>query len=136
MTSAGKTLTTNEYSKLSGISVSTVTKMLRAGKLNGQKINGKWAIDAAQSPSNAEQPQNNNHRNAPSVIEQAAQTRASGMGETYDIDTFTNMTYLTEKGVRQWVKNGRLSGRVDPSGNITVDADNLDRPEFRHLIRK
>ena len=46
------------------------------------------------------------------------------------------MTYLTEKGVRQWLASGRLSGRLDPGGKGVVDAANLDRPELRHLIRK
>jgi hypothetical protein len=46
------------------------------------------------------------------------------------------MTYLTEKGVRQWLKTGRLSGRAGADGKVRVDAANLDRPELQHLIRK
>ena len=46
------------------------------------------------------------------------------------------MTYLTEKGVRQWLASGRLTGRLNPGGEGVVDAANLDRPELRHLIRK
>ena len=137
MTSAGNTLSTNEYSKISGLSISTITKMLRKGELRGQKIGGKWAIDASETQQfNAGGDQTNNHQkdSEKPAAKQTAVTKPSN-NETYDIDTFTSMTYLTEQGVRQWVKNGRLSGSVDNSGNLLVDADNLNRPEFRHLIR-
>jgi len=46
------------------------------------------------------------------------------------------LTYLTEKGVRQWLKAGRLSGRPGADGKVLVDTANLDRPELQHLIRK
>lgn len=137
MTSAGNTLSTNEYSKISGLSVSTITKMLRKGELRGQKIGGKWAIDTSETQQfNAGGDQTNNHKqdSVKPATKQTAATKPSD-NDTYDIDTFTRMTYLTEKGVRQWVKNGRLSGSVDDSGNLSVDADNLNRPEIRHLIR-
>ena len=139
MTSAGKTLTTNEYSKISGISVSTITKMLRDGSLKGQKVNGKWAIDAnqAQPPqSSTGQPKKKVRQTEPPAANPSTSTQASSGNRAYDVDTFTQMTYLTEKGVRQWVKNGRLTGIVDAKGNVLIDADNLDRPEIRHLIRK
>ena len=38
------TLTSAEFSKRTGIAVSTVTQMLRQGKLRGEKRGGKWAI--------------------------------------------------------------------------------------------
>lgn len=139
MTSAGETLTTSEYSEISGISITTITKMLRDGKLKGKKINGKWAIDASQMqqpPSIADQAHNKGSQKAPPAIEPATPAKASGGNKTYDVDTFTRMTYLTEKGVRQWVRSGRLSGSVDTQGNVSINADNLDRPEIRHLIRK
>jgi hypothetical protein len=56
--------------------------------------------------------------------------------KTVDVDAFVQMTYLTEKGVRQWLKTGRLSGRAGADGKLRVDAANLERPEFQHLIRK
>ena len=137
MTSAGNTLSTNEYSKISGLSVSTITKMLRKGELQGQKIGGKWAIDASEAQQiKADGDQTNNRKQdcVNPATKQTAATKPSD-NETFDIDTFTRMTYLTEQGVRQWVKDGRLSGSVDDSGNLLVDADNLNRPELRHLIR-
>jgi hypothetical protein len=138
MTSAGKTLTTSEYSKISGISVSTITKLLRKGKLRGQKINGKWAIDAIESQKmelKESQSVKTGQHESPPAVEQAAPSPPSRC-KTYDVMTFTNMTYLTENGVRQWLKTGRLSGSIDEHGNLLIDADNLDRPEMRHLIRK
>jgi hypothetical protein len=56
--------------------------------------------------------------------------------KAYDVETFVQMTYLTEKGVRQWLKTGRLSGRTGADGKVQVDTANLDRPELQHLIRK
>ncbi|WP_419663807.1 uncharacterized protein Dvar_40290 [Desulfosarcina variabilis str. Montpellier] len=137
MTSAGNTLTTNEYSKISGLSVSTITKMLRKGELQGQKIGGKWAIDASQTqPTESGTGQTSAAAlKSPTPAPQSTPPPKSFDNKTYDVDTFTQMTYLTEQGVRQWIKNGRLSGSVDDSGNLLVDADNLNRPELRHLIR-
>ena len=137
MTDAGKTLTTSEYAKLTGTSVSTITKMLRQGKLRGEKRSGKWAVLPDQAPDNkaAADKASTPSGNAPlppadgPIPTQPAKTR------TYDVRTFAQMTYLTEKGVRQWFRIGRLTGRVDPDGTILLDAANFDRPELRHLIR-
>jgi hypothetical protein len=57
-------------------------------------------------------------------------------GKAYDVETFAQMTYLTEKGVHLWLKIGRLSGSTGTDGKVRVDAANLDRPELQHLIRK
>ena len=137
MTDAGKTLTTGEYSKLSGVSVSTITKQLRKGALSGRKINGKWAIDASEVQNLDARPKSvsTNQKAQVSAGKKAPPSKPSG-GKAYDVTTFSRMTYLTEKGVRLWLKTGRLSGSVDEAGNPLVDADNLDRPEMRHLVRK
>jgi len=138
MTDAGKTLTTREYSQISGIAVSTITQMLRKGTLRGKKINGKWAIDASEGQKiNATDGNTKKkaEKKADPHAEQTPSLKPSG-GKAYDVETFVRMTYLTEKGVRQWLKIGRLSGAVDASGNAMVDADNLQRPALRHLIRK
>jgi excisionase family DNA binding protein len=137
MTSSGNTLTTNEYSKISGLSASTISKMLRKGKLRGQKVGGKWAIDASEAQQiqfGAEQT-NKQGQETPKPVYKEATPPKTANNKTYDLETFTRMTYLTEQGVRQWIKTGRLSGSVDDNGNLLVDADNLDRPEIRHLIR-
>ncbi len=134
MADNGKTLTTSEFSQMTGIAVSTVTQMLRQGKINGEKRNGKWAIyeSALQNQSGVTK-----------IDRGDASTRLGPIFETptdsgkaYDVETFARMTYLTEKGVRQWLKTGRLSGRTDTGGKMLVDATNLDRSELRHLVRK
>jgi excisionase family DNA binding protein len=131
MTDAGKMLTTSEYAKLTGVSVSTVTKMLRQGKLRGEKHSGKWAI----LPDQAADKGKTSTGNAPVPPTGGPIPTQPAHARTYDVRTFAQMTYLTEKGVRQWFRNGRLFGRVDPDGTILLDAANLNRPELRHLIR-
>ena len=138
MTDADNTLTTSEYSKISGITVSTIAQMLRQGKLRGKKLNGKWAIDASEVQkikTTAVKTNNTTENKGVLSADQTPSVNPSGV-KVYDVETFVRMTYLTERGVRQWLKSGRLSGTVDNGGNAAVDADNLERPEFRHLIRK
>jgi excisionase family DNA binding protein len=122
MTETAKTLTSAEFSERTGLSVATVTKMLRQGTLRGEKQGGKWAIFESEAT------------NFASISDTPAAT--SARSETYPIETFVQMTYLTEKGVRQFLKTGRLSGGVDDQGRLMVDAANLKRPELRHLIRR
>lgn len=130
MTDIGETLTTAEFSKMTGISVNALGKMLRRGKLRGEKHKGKWAILASELQNVTVGPKKNQ---TPSS---ATSNRSAPSATAYDIETFVQMTYLTEKGVRRWLKTGRLSGGIDTGGKILVDAANLDRPELSHLIRK
>ncbi|WP_372681878.1 helix-turn-helix domain-containing protein [Desulfosarcina sp.] len=129
-----KTLTTAEFSHMTGISVSTITRMLRRETIRGVKRSGKWAIYECelQHPAVAA-PKDPGGISA--GVEPDFKTPAAAT-QTYDVDAFVQMTYLTEKGVRQWLKTGRLSGRAGADGSLRVDAANLDRPEFRHLIRE
>lgn len=129
MTDIGKTLSTTEFSKMTGISVATLGKMLRRSKLRGEKHNGKWAILASEL-------QNVAVVSKKDPTPTSTKRTSAAAAKTYDIETFVQMTYLTEKGVRQWLKTGRLSGGTDTGGKVLVDAANLDRPELRHLIRK
>jgi len=128
-----KTLTTSEFAKLSGIPVGTVTQMLRQGKIRGQKRGGKWAIPADEikigTPAASTAPGN------PSAASSSAPSPSAATGKGFDIETFARMTYLTENGVRQWLKIGRLSGSPGADGQLKVDAANLERPELKHLIR-
>ena len=132
MSATVKTLTTAEYAKRSGLSVSTVTKMLREGTLRGEKRSGKWVIfetDAATpvtaAPATA---------SAPAKAPAAAPAKPA-TGEKYTLETFAQKTYLTETGVRQYLKAGRLTGGVDETGRQMVDAANLTRSDFKHLVR-
>lgn len=134
MTDIGKTLTTGEFSQMTGIAVSTITQMLRQGQINGEKHSGKWAIYESELQ-NKTVVTKKDRRQSSASLGPIFDTPANA-GRTYDIETFVQMTYLTEKGVRQWIKTGRLSGSTDAGGKVRVDAANLDRPELRHLVRK
>ncbi len=130
-----KTLSSVEVSKITGIAVSTINKMLRDGKLRGEKRSGKWAIfqEALNSEAIAKL-----KKTAPPSAATAAKANAPGSssgGKHYDVASFARMTYLTENGVRQWLKTGRLSGGTGADGKPFVDATNLDRADLQHLIR-
>ena len=129
-----KTLTTAEFSKMSGISVSTITQMLRRDKIRGEKRSGKWAIFESELQHPAVACQKKSGKLSAS-LEPRLKTQVDA-ANAYDVETFVQMTYLTEKGVRQWLKTGRLYGRTGADGKVWVDAANLDRPELQHLIRK
>ena len=134
MSENDKTLTTGEFSQITGIAVSTITQMLRRGKIRGEKRSGKWAIYKNELQNAAVVTPNNRKSKSTSV--DLVSNPPSVSPKTYDVDAFVQMTYLTEKGVRQWLRTGRLSGRAGADGKVRVDAANLARPELQHLIRK
>lgn len=134
MAENNKTLTTGEFSQMTGVAVSTITQMLRRGKIRGEKRSGKWAIYKSELQNTAVVIPN--HRGSKSTNLDSVVNTPAASQKTYDLDAFVQMTYLTEKGVRQWLKTGRLSGRAGAEGEVRVDAANLDRPELQHLIRK
>ena len=129
-----KTLTTGEFSQLTGIPVPTVTQMLRRNKIRGEKRSGKWAIYESELQNTAvlSGKDRRDSSDGPGTLFNT-QTVAR---EAYDVETFAQLTYLTVKGVRQWLKTGRITGSTDADGKILVDAANLDRPELKHLVRK
>ncbi|BBO80350.1 helix-turn-helix domain-containing protein [Desulfosarcina ovata] len=132
MTDTAKTLTTAEFSKITGMAVSTITQMLRQGRLHGEKRSGKWAIFESELPDN---PVTEN-KIPKNVSSQPSPAEPKKSIESYTVETFARMTYLTEKGVRQWLKTGRLTEKSDENGQKQVDAVNLERPELQHLLRK
>ncbi len=129
------TLTSAEFSQQTGIAVSTVTQMLRQGKLHGEKRSGKWAIFATELQKQAiATPKKRIKPSSPGpgpIFETPAVSKTA-----YDVETFARMTYLTVQGVHRWLKTGRLIGRIEAGGKTLVEAANLDRPEFQHLVRK
>ena len=134
MTDDAKILSSGEFSKITGLAVSAVTKMLRQGRLRGEKRSGKWAIYASELQNPALGKKDTPAQSTDRLGHPAEEISAVN-ATAYDVETFARMTYLTEKGVRQWLKSGRLSGRSGADGKDLVDAANLDRPEFRHLVR-
>ncbi len=45
------------------------------------------------------------------------------------------MTYLTETDVRQSLKQGRLTGLQNETGEWMIDAASLDTPHIKRLVR-
>lgn len=56
--------------------------------------------------------------------------------KTYSIPEFAAMTYLTEKGVSEWLKIGRLQGIKTEAGEWRVLDGNLKAPDISRLVRK
>ena len=126
MTEDEKTLTTAQYSAKTGVAVSTVARMLRQGKIRGEKRSGKWAIFASELSGGGG---NNQALSGPRSDTQP------DAGQTYDVESFARRTYLTDNGVRKWLRSGRLAGHIDSHGSMRIDASNLERPDFKHLVR-
>ncbi len=71
---------------------------------------------------------------SPEAVSPAAAATAPQGG--YSIPEFAAMTYLTEQGIREWLKIGRLRGVCTPEGEWRVLEDNLSAPDIRRLLRK
>ncbi len=136
MSSSKDSLTTTEFAKKAGVSTSTVSKWLRTKKITGTKKGGKWRIAASEidkvstaSPRKAAV--------APQKKGPAAATPAKSKtgSKSYSIKEFSDLTYLTEYGVKKWLKEGRLVPAQDASGEPRVDASSLDQPGDKRLIR-
>jgi excisionase family DNA binding protein len=158
-----KTMTTREFSELTGLAPAEVADLVREGKLRARKQGGKWVIPQSQLSSKwvktkpkpavgrragpaakarAPQPR----RKAPGPRPQAplapapAETPPAPPAEpveaTYSISEFSAMTYLTEKGVAEWLKIGRLKGVQAESGEWRVLGRNLQVPDIARLVRK
>lgn len=138
-------LTTSQFSEITGIPVSRVTKMVRQGKIRGTKQAGRWmiandqldakalqALTATASPTARPKPEKK--KSAPAAPATSSPS-ASVSVKTYSVSEFAAMTFLTDYGVTQWLKRGRLRGRKDGKGIWQVDAANLDQPHVKHLVR-
>jgi excisionase family DNA binding protein len=56
--------------------------------------------------------------------------------KTYSASEFAAMTYLTEKGVSEWLKSGKLKGVKTEGGEWRVLASNLQVASISRLVRK
>ena len=124
-------LTTKEFASRSGLPVTQVTKMLREKKLKGQKKSGKWMIPASALKTAGASPQP--EKAAKAAPPRAAQPSAGGPG--LSVSEFSAKTFLTEAGVVQWLKKGRLKGTQAAGGEWRVDAVSLELPAVKHLLR-
>ena len=157
-------LTTGEFSKLTGVPAATVTKLIRDGKLKAVKEAGKWMIAKSQSklkilkehakPLKPAANKTVKPKKAPAEVKKAkpkpAETPsrsksaavkpkpspALGGGKTYTVPEFSALTYLTDFGVIAWLKQGRLQGSMDDTGQWRVAASSLDLPTVKRLMRQ
>jgi len=112
-------LTTGAFASRAGIPTSSVTKLIREGKIKAEKKSGKWMIapdqlmaralkDSARPGKKAAKPAR--PKAAPPKPAGAAKGKSAKAkpiaGKTYSVAEFAALTYLTEFGVQQWLKQG------------------------------
>ena len=130
-------LTSKEFADRSGLPVSKVTKLLRDGSIKGQKKAGKWMIPASELKA-AEQPPPAPRTTQPQKTKAAAakpSSPAARPGQTYSLAEVADMTYLTEFGVRNWLRKGLLRGTQSADGEWRIDAASLENPNIKRLLR-
>ena len=59
----------------------------------------------------------------------------TSVAKTIPLADFVRMTFLTENGVREWLKQGRLTGQQNESGEWVIDAASLEVPGVKRLVR-
>jgi excisionase family DNA binding protein len=157
-------MTTSEFAKAAGVSAASISKLIRDGKLKARKEGGKWLISriqvdskvvrALKKPAKAGKSKPARQPSAPmppvsqgpgpvqapadhgaaSADPPEPETRAEE--KTYTISEFAAMTYLTEKGVSEWLKSGRIKGVQEANGEWRVLGSNLQVPDISRLLRK
>ena len=144
-------LNTGEFASRAGIATSIVSKLIRDGKIKAEKKSGKWMISpdelnskdlqglskkgkAAPKKKTAKAAGGTKKSASPATKKQPAKS-PGGKKKAYTLSEFTAMTYLTENGVQQWLKQGRLSGRQDDQGQWLIDAANLEVADVKRLVR-
>jgi predicted site-specific integrase-resolvase len=131
-------LSTKEFATRTGLAVATITKMLRKGQIKGKKRSGRWMIAEDQLNIKAvvdigRQSSSSKNRYTPP---KTAFVKTASSIKDYTVGEFSQITYLTEFGVKVWLKLGKIKGYQDEKGQWRVDADSLNMPNIRHLVRK
>ena len=140
-------LSTAEFASETGISPSRVSKMIREGKIEAEKISGKWMIQPSQlkikevqalsktaKPSKKQKPATAKKEPTPQKKGKPAEKKSAGK-KAYSVAEFVALTYLTEYGVMNWLKKGRLNGKQNAAGEWLIDAANLDAPGMQRFVR-
>ena len=141
-------LTTGEFAKKAGITTSSVTKLIRDGKIKAEKKSGKWMISpdelkakaVADSTKPKKKAAGSALKKAPAGKQAAAKKEKpakakKSAGKTYTLAEFAALTYLTERGVGEWLKQGRITGQRGAGGEWKIDAANLEAPDVKRLVR-
>jgi hypothetical protein len=151
MVEKSELLTSAEFAKKTGLATSTVSKLIREGKIKATKKSGKWmigtdqlnakAVIAASKPGKPSAKKKAEKPKPKKVATPAKKSAAPKAGKpaagmkSFSIAEFAGMTYLTEKGVAEWLKVGRLTGSQDDQGAWRIDAANLDVAGIKRLVR-
>lgn len=151
-----KMLTTKDFSQKAGVSTTTVSGWLKKGKITGKKEGNKWLIPeselkktggAKSAPSSSRKTGSSKTKAKATPTKKkgtakktkpakmAPKKKKSAGGKSLSVSEFSAMTYLTESGVEKWLKEGRLTGSIDASGKITIDASNLEDTMVNRLLR-
>jgi predicted site-specific integrase-resolvase len=145
-------LTSSEFSSKTGISKSRVSKLIREGKIKAEKKSGKWMISPDQlnakavkkalkpdKPSSKKKTTTSKPKKAQAKAKNSPTPKAEeqeGANKSFSTAEFVQMTYLTEKGVSEWLKSGQLAGQQNDKGEWRIDAANLEKPNVKHLVRE
>ena len=131
-------LSTKEFANRTGSTVAIITKMLRKGQIKGEKRSGRWMISEDQLHVKAvvDLGQQSLSSKNDSTTPKADVVKTTFPTKDYSVGEFSQKTYLTEFGVKVWLKIGKIKGYQDEKGQWRVDADSLNMPNLRHLVRK
>jgi len=152
MATKSRLLNTSEFASQAGVASAKVSKLIRDGKIKAEKKSGKWMISSSElkaaqelSKKGKTAPKKKTSKAAPEKATAAKKptpppkskpvAKKASAAKAYTLEEFVNMTYLTENGVRQWLKQGRLSGLQNETGEWMIDAANLDVPHIKRLVR-
>jgi hypothetical protein len=158
MAKKSELLTSAKFAKKTGLTTTAVSKLIRDGKIEATKKSGKWMIDpdqlnakavkatskAVKAASKSGKPKAKKKaakpipKKAATESKKAAEPKAdkpAGAQKSFSIAEFAGMTYLTERGVAEWLKLGRLTGSQDAQGDWRIDAVNLEAAPIKRLVR-
>ena len=106
-------------------------KAARSRSVRGKQTPGPEAVPTlpSQEKAAAVSPE-------PESLQAAATPEPVPEEKTYTIVEFAAMTYLTEKGVAEWLKTGRIKGIQKDGGVWRVLECNLQVPDISRLLRR
>ena len=128
-------LNTKAFSDITGLSPNLISKYLRNGTLKGEKKSGKWQIPKSE----LDAPIVKGASTSISVKKEATKAPtpqpSSPSAHSLTVAEFAQKTYLTEKGVVEWIAKGRIQGTKDKNGEWQINADSLEDPAVARLVR-
>ncbi|MGD8290266.1 MAG: helix-turn-helix domain-containing protein [Desulfobacterales bacterium] len=133
-------LTTGEFGSKTGMSAAQVSKRIRQGEIKAKKKSGKWMIHPGELEAIAVQDLDGGRQStvatAAAKTSQEKSTPTPSGRKSFTLSEFVEMTYLTALGVKQWIKQGHLMARQNEKGEWLINAENLQTPNIKRLIRE